>query len=113
MKRYIMKKIIMGLAPLLAVAAFAVMPAMASAATTHGTCAMPTAFVAQNGAEIHESTKIMEITVTGCPPARAKVTQITPAQRLKAALHACRRQDKRNKRKRAACEALARRRFGP
>jgi hypothetical protein len=75
-----------------------------------GKLAMPTAFVAQNGAEIHESTKI---TVTECPPARAKVAQITPAQKLKAALNACPRQDKKNKRKRVACEALARRRFGP
>lgn len=33
-----MKKLMIGLAPLLAVAAFAVMPAMASAATTYGTC---------------------------------------------------------------------------
>jgi hypothetical protein len=30
---------------------------------------MPTAFVGQNGAEIHQSTRI---SVTGCPPARAK-----------------------------------------
>ena len=67
--------------------------------------AMPTAFVAQNGAEIHESTKI---SVTGC----AKVSTITRAQKLKAALNACHKQDKKNKRKRAVCEALARRRFG-
>jgi hypothetical protein len=32
--------------------------------------AMPTAFTAQNGLEIHESTKI---SVTGCPPTRSKV----------------------------------------
>ncbi len=37
--------------------------------TQPATLAMPTAFVAQNGAEIHESTPIG---VTGCPPTRAK-----------------------------------------
>jgi hypothetical protein len=67
--------------------------------------AMPTAFVGQNGAEIHESTKIG---VTGCP----KVETITSAQRLKAALNACRKRDKRNKRKRIACVRLARKEFG-
>jgi len=66
--------------------------------------AMPTAFVGQNGAEIHESTKI---SVTGCAKAKA----LTRAQKLTAARKACRA--KSNKRKRTACEALARRRFGP
>jgi hypothetical protein len=37
--------------------------------TVKGGLKMPTAFVAQNGAEIHESTKIG---VTGCPPTRSK-----------------------------------------
>jgi hypothetical protein len=66
--------------------------------------AMPTAFVAQNGAEIHESTKIA---VTGC----AKAKKLTRTQRLAKARKACRA--KSNKRKRAVCEALAGRRFGP
>ena len=36
------------------------------------TLAMPTEFVAQNGAEIHQDTPI---TVTGCPPTRAKAVK--------------------------------------
>jgi hypothetical protein len=44
--------------------------------------AMPTAFVAQNGAEIHETT---QIAVTGCPKAkRAKAKKKRPKQRAKA-----------------------------
>jgi len=39
---------------------------------------MPTAFVAQNGAEIHESTKIG---VTGCPPTRPKVKAVKHKQK--------------------------------
>jgi hypothetical protein len=66
--------------------------------------AMPTEFVAQNGAEIHQSTKIV---VTGCPMVKA----LTRAQKLAAALKACRKKAKG--RKRAACEARARKRYGP
>jgi hypothetical protein len=65
--------------------------------------AMPTAFVAQNGSEIHQSTPI---SVSGC----AKKKALTRAQKLSAALKACR---KRAKGKRAACVRTARRRFGP
>jgi hypothetical protein len=65
---------------------------------------MPTEFVAQNGAEIHESTKIA---VQGC----AKAKKLTRAQQLAKARKACRA--KSNKRRRAVCEALVRRRFGP
>ncbi|HZL47681.1 MAG TPA: hypothetical protein VFC30_01550, partial [Solirubrobacteraceae bacterium] len=64
--------------------------------------AMPTAFVGQNGAEIHESTKIA---VTGCAKAKA----LTRAQKLTAALKACR---KKAKGKRAGCEKQARKRYG-
>jgi hypothetical protein len=64
--------------------------------------AMPTAFIAQNGAEIHESTPIG---VTGC----AKKKTLTRAQKLKAALKAC---HKKAKGKRAACAAKARKQFG-
>ena len=35
---------------------------------------MPTEFVAQNGAEIHQSTPI---TVTGCPPTHTKAHKAT------------------------------------
>jgi hypothetical protein len=64
---------------------------------------MPNEFIGQNGAAIHENTTI---TVTGC----AKKRVLTRAQKLKAALKACR---KKAKSKRAACEAKARKQFGP
>ncbi|HVA19166.1 MAG TPA: hypothetical protein VMU55_03230, partial [Solirubrobacteraceae bacterium] len=63
---------------------------------------MPTAFVAQDGAEIHQSTPI---TATGCPK-RA----LTRAQKLARALKACRKD--RSKAKRAKCEKTARKRYG-
>ena len=65
--------------------------------------AMPTEFVAQNGAAIHQSTPV---SVTGCP----KKKVLTRAQKLTAALKACHKQPKR---KRASCERQARRRYGP
>jgi hypothetical protein len=65
---------------------------------------MPTAFVAQNGAEVKQSTKIG---VTGCP----KTKQLTKAQKLAAALKVCRKKAKG--RTRAKCEALARKRYSP
>jgi hypothetical protein len=70
---------------------------------------MPTEFIAQNGAEIHEDTKI---DVTGCPPTRAKVAALTRAQKLAKALKTCRKQDKKNKAKRQKCETAARKRYG-
>ncbi len=66
--------------------------------------AMPTEFVAQNGAAIHESTKIA---VTGCP----KVKKPTRAQLLAGALKACRKKARGHRR--AVCEARARKRYGP
>jgi hypothetical protein len=65
--------------------------------------AMPTEFVAQNGAAIHQSTPV---TVTGC----AKKKPLTRAQKLAAALKVCHKQPKR---KRASCERQARRKYGP
>ena len=65
--------------------------------------AMPTAFVAQNGAEIHDSTPIG---VTGC----AKAKQLTRAQKLKAALKAC---HKKKKSKRVGCARASRKKYGP
>jgi hypothetical protein len=64
--------------------------------------AMPTAFVGQNGAVIHESTPI---SVTGC----AKVKALTRAQKLTAALKVC---HKKAKGKQAACKKNAHRRYG-
>jgi hypothetical protein len=66
--------------------------------------AMPTEFVAQNGATIHESTKIG---VTGCP----RIKALTRAQKLTAALKACRKKARGHKR--AACETRARKQYGP
>ncbi len=63
---------------------------------------MPTAFVGQNGAEIHESTPI---SVTGC----AKARPLRKAQKLTKALKACRKK----KSGRASCERTARSKYGP
>jgi hypothetical protein len=72
--------------------------------------AMPTEMIGQNGATLHESTKIA---VTGCAKtkAKAKAKALTRAQKLKKALAACRKD--RNKTKRARCEKAARKRYGP
>ncbi len=61
---------------------------------------MPTAFLAQNGAEVHEQTPIA---VTGCGKA------LTRARKLAAALKACHRKARHVKR----CEKAARARYGP
>jgi hypothetical protein len=63
---------------------------------------MPTEFIAQNGAEIHQTTPI---SVTGC----AKT--LTRSEKLKAALKACHRD--KSKSKRQVCDQLAHRKFGP
>ena len=65
---------------------------------------MPNEFIAQNGASIYQSTPI---TVTGC----AKTKTLTRAQKLKAALKACRKEKKKSKR--SACEREARKKYGP
>jgi hypothetical protein len=65
--------------------------------------AMPTEFVAQNGAVIHQSTSIR---VTGC----AKTRVLNRAQKLAAALKAC---HKKARGKRASCRRQARRKYGP
>jgi hypothetical protein len=64
--------------------------------------AMPTAFTAQNGLEIHQSTPI---SVTGCAKAKAP----TRVQKLAKALRACK---KKAKAKRATCQAQARKQYG-
>jgi hypothetical protein len=65
---------------------------------------MPTEFVAQNGAEIHESTKIG---VTGC----ARTKTLTRAQKLARALKACKKD--KSKSRRTACEHAAHKKYGP
>ncbi len=64
--------------------------------------AMPTEFLAQNGAKINETTPI---NITGCAKAKA----LTRAQKLAAALKAC---NKKAKNKRAACRENAQKRYG-
>ena len=64
---------------------------------------IPNEYVSQSGITQHFSTSV---SVTGCP----KVKALTRAQKLKAALKACK---KKPKGKRAACEAAARKQFGP
>jgi hypothetical protein len=61
---------------------------------------MPTEFQAQNGAELHQSTRI---SVTGCPRA------LTNRQKLAKALKACK---KKHGKGRSKCEAQARGRYG-
>jgi hypothetical protein len=70
--------------------------------------AMPTEMIGQNGAPLHESTKIA---VTGCAKAKPKAKTLTRAQKLKKALAACHKD--RNKTKRARCEKAARKKYGP
>jgi hypothetical protein len=65
--------------------------------------AMPTEFLAQNGAKINQSTSV---SVTGC----AKKKVLTRAQKLAKALKACKRKARG---KRAACIADAHRKYGP
>ncbi len=61
---------------------------------------MPTEFIAQNGAVIHQYTPI---TVTGCA--------LTRPQQLAAALKACRKKVRHVNRKK--CEKEARAKYGP
>jgi hypothetical protein len=65
---------------------------------------MPTTITGQNGDVINQNTAIG---VTGC----AKAAKLTRAQLLANALKACRTHWKHNKKKRAACEAQARKKY--
>jgi hypothetical protein len=65
---------------------------------------MPTEITGQNGAVLRQTTKIA---LTGCPKGKT----LTRAQKLAAALKACKK--KRNKKQRAACQRQARKRYGP
>jgi hypothetical protein len=80
------------------------LPANAKRSLCGQKLAMPTAFLGQNGAEIHESTKIA---VSDC----AKVKTATRAQKLVAALKACKKD--KSKGKRTECQATARKKYGP
>jgi hypothetical protein len=63
---------------------------------------MPNEFIAQNGAEIKQSTAI---SVSGCGKA------LTRAQKLAAALKSCHKDHRKSKREK--CEAAARKKYGP
>jgi hypothetical protein len=78
------------------------LPAKAKGSFCGQNLKMPTEFVGQNGAVIHQQTPIA---VTGC--AKPK----TRAQLYAAALKA--RHKKHNKGKRQACERAARKKYGP
>jgi hypothetical protein len=67
---------------------------------------MPTAFLAQNGAELHQNTNL---TITGCP--KTKKATLSRAQKLQKALKVCRKD--KNKGRRVKCERKARKRYGP
>jgi hypothetical protein len=77
------------------------LPAKAKYSFCNQKMVMPTELIAQNGAVIHQSTKIA---VSGC-----KAKAQSKAQKLAAALKACKR---KGKGKRASCAKAARRRFG-
>jgi hypothetical protein len=82
----------------------AYLPANAKSSMCGQSLSMPTIITAQNGKQITQSTKIG---VTGCKASKP----LTRTQKLKAALKQCRK-DKRKK-KRASCEAQAKKRYGP
>jgi hypothetical protein len=65
---------------------------------------MPTEFLAQNGAILHQSTPV---SVNGCP----KKKTLSRAQKLAAALKVCHKD--KNHAKRAKCEKAARHKYGP
>jgi hypothetical protein len=83
---------------------FSALTANANLCTVKGGLKMPTEFIAQNGAVIHQNTPIG---VSGCP----KVKALTRSQKLKAALKACHKKPKGAKR--SGCERTAHKRYGP
>ena len=83
---------------------FSALTANANLCTVKGGLKMPTEFVGQNGAVIHQSTPI---SVSGCP--KAKTAAQLRAAKLAAALKAC---HKKKGSKRSSCEKAARKSFG-
>ena len=84
---------------------YSALAANTSLCTVKGGLKMPTEFVAQNGAVIHQSTPI---SVSGCP--KAKTAAQLRAAKLAAALKAC---HKKKGSKRSSCEKAAHKRYGP
>ena len=84
---------------------YSALTANANLCTVKGGLKMPTEFVGQNGAVIHQSTPI---SVSGCP--KAKTAAQLRAAKLAAALKAC---HKKKGSKRSSCEKLAHKRYNP
>jgi hypothetical protein len=84
---------------------YSALTANANLCTVKGGLKMPTEFVAQNGAVIHQNTPI---SVSGCPP--TKTAAQLRAQKLEAALKACHKKPKGAKR--SGCERTAKNRYG-
>ena len=85
---------------------YSALTANANLCTVKGGLKMPTEFVGQNGAVIHQSTPI---SVSGCP--KAKTAAQLRAAKLAAALKACHKKPKGAKR--SGCERTAHKRYGP
>jgi len=84
---------------------YSALTANANLCTVKGGLKMPTEFVGQNGAVIHQSTPI---SVSGCP--KAKTAAQLRAAKLAAALKAC---HKKKGSKRSSCEKTAHKRYNP
>jgi hypothetical protein len=84
---------------------YSALTANANLCTVKGGLKMPTEFVGQNGAVIHQSTPI---SVSGCP--KAKTAAQLRAAKLAAALKAC---HKKKGSKRSSCERTAHKRYNP
>ena len=84
---------------------YSALTANANLCTVKGGLKMPTEFVGQNGAVIHQSTPI---SVSGCP--KAKTAAQLRAAKLAAALKAC---HKKKGSKRSGCERTAQKRYNP
>jgi hypothetical protein len=80
-------------------------------AKTYNICSksvnLPTVITGQNGAVINQNTKVA---ITGC--GAVKGFKVSRSQQLAKALKKCRAQFKHSKRKRASCEAKARKKYG-
>jgi hypothetical protein len=82
----------------------AYLPANAKGSMCGQHLTIPTIITAQNGKQIKQTTKLA---VTGCKASKP----LTRAQKLAKALKECKK--KKNKKKRAACKAQAKKKYGP
>ncbi len=82
------------------------LPAKAKYSLCGTSLTMPTEITAQNGAMIHQTTKIA---VQGCTP--SKTTKPTRKQKLSKAIATCRKRHEHDHARRVGCERKARRRY--